>query len=230
MPVVSCSSGVPHSVAMSWASASRSVRQKPARRDLDLNDVLVLARLATGAPEPGEQGTRDSSAFMPAVLSDRRDRPWSRFGMRGVSSFVTYAFPCVFTVKMIQAQTRERCESTHPGRRSHPCPQTLHSFPPLSARRAGIPMSQNSTATCERRRRRLWAPAPCPRRERLQDAGRRIAARGGLAPEDLDRAPEVGGSSPAGRAWPSRRASQATSLSQSATAIDLRPKTAWRNQ
>ena len=38
------------------------------------------------------------------------------------------------------------------------------------------------------------------------------------------------GSSPAGRAWPSRRASQATSLSQSATAIDLRPKTAWRNQ
>ena len=42
--------------------------------------------------------------------------------------------------------------------------------------------------TCERRRRRLWAPTACPRRERLEDVGRRIAARGGLAPEDLDRA------------------------------------------
>jgi hypothetical protein len=42
--------------------------------------------------------------------------------------------------------------------------------------------------TCVRRRRRLWAPAPCPRRERVEDIGRRIAARGGLAPEDLDRA------------------------------------------
>ena len=29
------------------------------RRDLDLLDVRLLSRLATGAPQPGEQGTRN---------------------------------------------------------------------------------------------------------------------------------------------------------------------------